>query len=393
MRILVVHNRYRNRGGEDVVFEAEVEMLRSRGHEVETYVDSNQRLDTMSKVSALLSTFWAREAREAINELIRRFSPDVAHFHNTFPLISASAIHACWVAEVPVVQTLHNYRLVCPGGYLLRDGKVCELCLNKVLAWRAVRYRCYRGSRTQSAGVALMNGLHTQFGGYYQKVSRFIALTSFSRKLFVRAGLPESKVVVKPNFVPTGKLPEPKGADGAVYVGRLSNEKGLHVMMEAWNEIDDCPLLIIGEGPMEQELRDWIARRERANVTLLGQVSKQEVLAAIRGSRFLVFPSVWYETFGLTMIEALSCSTPVICSNDGTGGEIIHDGETGLHFTLGDPVSLRAKVRWANQHPEEIRDMGRRGRSRYEDDYTEEANYSRLLDIYHDAQRDTAEKR
>ncbi len=382
MKILQVHNRYQLPGGEDEVFRAERELLALMGHRVIEYVRRNDEITLngfLSSAWLTAETVWARDSRRALGELIAREKPDVAHFHNTLPLVSPSAYYACHEAGVRVVQTLHNYRLACPAATFYRDGQVCEECVGHGLL-RGVRHGCYRNSRAATAAVAAMLVTHRLLDTWCKQVDCYIAPTEFSRRKFIEAGLPAERIVVKPNFV----HPDPGSREGAgdygLFVGRLSEEKGLRTLVVAWRRLGGrIPLHVVGDGPLRPELE---AEAGAKYLQLLSRLPREQTIEAIKGARFLVVPSEWYETFGLVAAEAFACGVPVIASRLGAMEETVSDERTGLHFTPGDPDDLAAKVEWAWAHPHEMEAMGKEARAEYEAKYTAERNYQLLMDIY-----------
>jgi glycosyltransferase involved in cell wall biosynthesis len=303
------------------------------------------------------------------------------HCTNTFPLISPSAYYAARSQGVAVVQSLRNYRQLCPGGLLLRDSAVCEDCLGKWFAAPAVRHGCYRGSRMASAVVAGMTTWHRMLGTWSSAVDLYFTLTEFAKSRFVAAGWPAEKIVVKPNFID----PDPGIGSGdggyAVFVGRLSPEKGVGTLLEAWRKLESpLPLKIIGQGPLAEEVQRF--SQEHPHVELLGQKPLAEVLQIIGRASFLVMPSIWYETFGRTIIEAFAKGTPVIASRLGAMAELVDDGSTGLLFTPGDADDLAGKVHQLKVNPEQRQALRRAARSEYERHYTADLNHEQLLAIY-----------
>jgi glycosyltransferase involved in cell wall biosynthesis len=385
VKIILVHNAYQQPGGEDVVFEQECGMLERAGHQVVAYRRSNWDAEAFHRIKLLglaKRTIWASDSRRDFQELLRQEKPDLVHVHNTFVMISPSIYSACSQARVPVVQTLHNYRLLCLAANFFRDGKVCEECLGRSL-WPGVRHACYRDSYSASAVVATMLTSHRVRQTWDREVSSFIALSEFARNKFVEGGLPAEKIFVKPNFV----YPDPGArtvvGDYALFAGRLSPRKRIDTMLAAWKRLSlPIPLHIVGDSSQRELLRAEVARQGLSNVHFKGQLPREETLAAINHARFLVFASEWYENFPVTIAESFACSTPVICSRLGAMEEIVSDGRTGLHFNPGDPEDLAAKVEWAWNHPEQMRVMGLQARSEYEAKYTAEKNYPQLMKIY-----------
>lgn len=385
LRILQVHNAYQQSGGEDVVVASEDSLLCSAGHVVMHYVRHNSEIATYGlwqRGTLASRTIWAWDSHREIKALLRAERPDVAHFHNTLPVISPSAYHACFEAGVPVVQTLHNYRLLCPAAVLFRDGRVCEDCIKHSL-WRAVRHGCYRSSRAETSAVALMLTVHRWLGTWMRLVDCYITLTEFSRMKFIEAGLPAEKIAVKPNFVRADPGVRQGTGGCALFVGRLSEEKGLQTLLTAWELLNGrIALEIVGDGPLRPMLQNEARCRMAGGIHFRGWMPRDRMLAAIKRARFLVFPSECYEGFPVAIAEAFACGVPVIASRLGAMEEIVGDGHTGLHFTPGDADDLAAKVEWAWAHPGEMAAMGRAARAEYEANYTAERNYKMLMEIY-----------
>ncbi len=386
MKILLIHNFYQQAGGEDVVFRAEKELLLQKGNEVIEYTDHNERIKNSHPLTVLRDTLWSPGSYWKIKELLAHFQPEVVHCHNIFPLISPSVYDACAAQGIPVVQTLHNYRLFCLNALLFRQGKVCEDCVGKAFAYPGVVHGCYRESRARSAVVALMLSAHRLVKTWQKKVSRYIALTEFARQKFIAGGLPAEKIAVKPNFLADNieYLPHtgnPK--KGALFVGRLSEEKGLRTLLQAFRQLPDVPLAIAGDGPLRQMVEAEALRG--ANIRYTGRLNKEEIMALMRQSAFLIFPSQWYEGFPMTIVEAFANGLPVIASRLGSMAEIISDGKTGLWFAPGDASDLLQKVKWAYEHLAEMRRMGVNARKEYEQKYTAEKNYQMLMGIYEKA--------
>jgi glycosyltransferase involved in cell wall biosynthesis len=385
MKILLVHNTYQQPGGEDVVFNQERQLLEGAGHQVLTYCRSNSEIAGHSlfwRPSLAVKTIWAKDTRRNFAGLLRRERPDLVHVHNTFVMVSPSIYAACHEARVPVVQTLHNYRLLCPAAIFFRHGRVCEECFEHSL-WRSVVHGCYRNSRAATSAVALMLAVHRWRRTWTRGVNCFIALSEFSRGKFIEGGIPAEKIALKPNFVYAD--PGCRGISGqyALFIGRLSPEKRVVTLLAAWQRLRaPIPLRIIGGGPEREFLEASAKQPGLSNVCFLGQLPRDEVISALKGARFLLFTSEWYENFPVSIAEAFACGVPVICSRLGAMQEIVADGRTGLHFTPGDAQDLAAKVEWAWTHPEEMAAMGRAARAEYEAKYTAERNYEMLMEIY-----------
>jgi len=375
---MVVHNGYQHRGGEDSVVEAEIALLRERGHEVIEYSRHNDELKDRGRIAAAIETFWSRKTIGDVSDQAKRRRPDVIHVHNTFPLISPSLYWAAARERIPVVQTLHNFRLACPQAMFLREGKVCEQCIGRA-PWRGVIHGCYRGSKLQTGVLTGMLLTHRALGTYQNKVTRYIALNAFCRDKFVQGGLPAERFRIKPNFIDGGPRPAPCVRSGGLFVGRLSAEKGLDVLATACSASAIETMRVVGGGDLEPLARAAFGSR------YLGFQGLSEILALMRSSAYLVVPSVWYENFPRTIVEAFACGLPVVASRIGALAEIIDDGRTGLLFDPGNAQDLAEKLLWAEKHPNEMAAMGLAARAEYEARYTPEQNYSELLDIYEDA--------
>jgi glycosyltransferase involved in cell wall biosynthesis len=376
-RVLIVHNRYQRAGGEDAVAANELALLARNGWETRAWFVSNDVINsTWSRITAGVHISYSRPARDELARIIAEFKPAVVHIHNLFPLLSPSIYDACRAAGVAVVQTLHNYRTICPGGQLFRHGHICEDCIG-ASPYRAAIHGCYRGSRIGSLAVARMVDMHRCRGTWSSKVDRFIALSAFAKSRFVAGGLPENRIDVKPNFALDRPLAGRTARAAALYVGRLSAEKGIHTLLRAWNGLQ-VPLRVVGDGP----LRDSVENAVGPSLVALGWKTPAEVAFEMSQSTFLVLPSVWPESFPMAIVEAFCQSLPVIASRVGSLAEIIEEGATGLLFSLQDPDDLAAKVLWAHQHPEEMRMMGANARKVYEEKYSPAVNFRQLTKIY-----------
>ncbi|MDZ4685317.1 MAG: glycosyltransferase [Planctomycetaceae bacterium] len=381
MKILLCHDYYQQPGGEDLSFAAEAALLEHRGHDVIRYTVHNDAVDAMSRWQVAARTIWSRESYRAVRRLIRQSRPDVMHCTNTFPLLSPSIYYAARAEGVPVVQSLRNYRLLCPGAYFLRDGKVCEDCLGRAFAWPAMKHGCYRDSRSATAVVATMSTVHRFLGTWTNAVNLFFTPSEFARGKFLKAGFPEDKVAVKPNFID----PDPGSGDGqgdtALFVGRLSPEKGIETLLAAWQILGSrLPLQIVGDGPLRNIVEQ--AAAGNAAISYLGSRPHAEVLELMGRARCVIMPSIWYETFGRTIIEAFAKGTPVIASRLGCMEELVDDGETGQLFAPGDPVDLAAAVMRLLDYRTDSHLSRNLCRQAFLTQYTADRNYQMLLDLY-----------
>ena len=381
MNVLYVYNYYQQPGGEDQAFAAEAGLMEARGHVVRRYSTHNDVIDGMNRFVLAKKLLWNGDASKDIRAIIRESTIDVVHFHNTFPLISPAAYYAAKSEGARVVHTLHNYRLVCPGSLLSREGRVCEECLGRALPWRGVLHACYRDSAVQSAAVAAMLGSHRLMGTWGRQIDLYIALSDFAREKFIQGGLPANKIAVKPNFAD----PDPGAGAGdggsALFVGRLSVDKGVETVLRAWTQTSGlAPLKIVGDGLLAPEVRH--AAVTCAGIEYLGPKPRAEVLSLMKRASFLIFPSIWYEGFPMTIVEAYASGLPVVASKLGTMASIVKDGQTGLHFEPGDARDLASKVRWLSAHPEKARELRRHARREFMLRYSAPDNYAQLMRIY-----------
>ncbi|MGH9732377.1 MAG: glycosyltransferase [Candidatus Acidiferrales bacterium] len=382
MRVLLVHNRYKNQGGESLVAKAEMDLIESHGHAVDLLEADNAEIAGFAeKLKAALAAPYSAKTKRRMAAQIATSRPDVVHVHNFFPLLSPSIYYACSEAGVPVVQTLHNYRLICPSSLLFRSGLPCEDCVGKTFAWPGVLHACYRDSRLGTASVAAMASTHHWLGTWHSRIDCFIALTDFSRRKLIEGGLPADKIVVKPNFaLDPGGLNHGKGRF-ALFAGRLSSEKGIATLLSAWDHSNGPPLRlkVAGDGPLRE---DVVRSATAGHIEYLGVLSRKSVQALMCKAAFLVFPSICYENFPLSIVDAFASGLPVVASRLGAMAEIVQDGRTGLHFTPGDARDLAAKVEWARTHPKEMEEMSCAARAEYEERYTAERNYQQLTEAY-----------
>lgn len=380
MKIALVHNFYQQPGGEEQVFAAEGALLEAHGHEVARYTVHNDEVKALGKMALAKSAIWNTEHYRKTRAFFHQAKPDVVHVHNTLPLISPAVYYAAHAEGAAVVQTLHNFRYSCVNGLFFREGRVCEDCLGKTVPLPGVRHACYRQSRAASAAVASMLGYHKLRGTYQNEVDQYIALTEFSRAKFVEMGLPADKLSVKPNFVAPDAGPGSGQGGYALFAGRLSAEKGIATLLEAWQALGHrIPLKIVGDGPLGDSVR---AASAIPGIEWLGRKSREVVLELMGEAKMLVFPSGWYEGFPMTIVEALTMGTPIIASAVGNMASLIEHKRTGLHFEPGNASDLARQVLWALDSPRAWAQMRLEARLEFENKYTASVNHERLMDIY-----------
>jgi glycosyltransferase involved in cell wall biosynthesis len=382
MKVLQLHNFYQLPGGEDQSFAAEVALLRDRGHEVVTYTMHNDTMRDMSGPTVALKTLWNADAYRAIRAIIKDHRPAVAHFQNTFPLISPAGYYAARSEGVPVIQSLRNFRLMCANALFFRNGAPCEDCLNKRVPWPAVAHACYRGSVSASAVAATMLTTHRTLGTWTKTVDVFVAMSEFGRKKFIEGGLSAERIRVKQNFLSGDPGAGNGNGEYALFVGRLSPEKGVTTLLAGWDllRLNGLPLKIVGDGPLAPAVAQAIAHLD--SITWLGNQPSERVHELMRGATLLVFPSECYEGSPRVPIESFACATPVMASNIGAIGEMVEHGRNGWHFKAGDAQDLAAQVTAATANRGELARMRREARREFETKYTATRNYEMIMDIY-----------
>jgi glycosyltransferase involved in cell wall biosynthesis len=375
MNILVVHNKYYYRGGEDTVVDAEASLLRRSGHKVLIYSRDNKEIDKISTLQLALDTFGSTRTIHDIQQIHQEFKPDIIHAHNIFPLISPSLYKIAKKLRIPIVQTLHNFRLLCPQAMLFRDGKACESCIGNI-PWRASLYHCYRNSFAQSSFTALAITVHKIIDKWEQSFHHYIVLSQVARDKFIQGGISEKQISIKPNFVESKRVPNWSQRERGIFIGRLSVEKGLDVLVKAVALLDKIKIDVYGTGPLEALVS------AASGLISLGFHPQSALINRLHQVAYLVIPSTGIESFGLVAIEAFSCGTPVIASRHGSLAEIIEHGKTGLLVKPGDHQELAHAIAWAESHPDAMKKMGQAAYNDYLERYTPESNYKILMEIY-----------
>ncbi|MES2043243.1 MAG: glycosyltransferase family 4 protein [Pseudomonadota bacterium] len=380
MRVLVLHNRYRVAGGEDVAVAAEVALLGGRGHDVTLVeVDNADIAGPAARAGVAFGTPYRPARRRWARQLAERVGAQVVHVHNFFPLLSPSVIDGARDAGAAVVQTLHNYRAICANGLLMRDGGACELCVGRI-GWPALRHRCYRGSLVGSAAVVAVQQAIRRGGLWDRPGTRLIALTHFARAKLIAGGLPGHRLVIKPNFVVPVAATSPVAREGVLFVGRLSPEKGVDILLQAARRLPHRRFTVVGGGD-DARSRSMAP----ANVTFTGPLPGDAAREAMACAALLVMPSLWYEGFPLTLIEAMARATPVIASRIGSLAELIEDGVTGRLVPPGDPAALAEAIEAMLADPAASRRIGEAGKAVADSRYDPASNGARLEDIYREA--------
>jgi glycosyltransferase involved in cell wall biosynthesis len=383
MKILFVHNFYQQFGGEDSVAQVESRMLKERGQDLLVWTRHNDEIknyNALQKIAFFPRTISSRKTVSDVRDAVRQFRPDVAYLHNIYPLISPSIYDALREEGVPSVQVLHDFRPFCSNGWFYIHGKVCEKCKpgNHI---HAVLNRCYRDSFALSALYAATMQ-YNRWAGLVDKVDAFICLTGFFKQKAIEAGVPESKIFVRPNFITAPQWDTPaQTGDYAVYVGRLSNEKGVQTLLRGFQQLPDVPLKVVGTGPIEAELKAYAEQHKLTNVEFVGFKSGDEKWDLVRRARFAVVSSEWYENFPISVLEHFAASKPVVASRIGGLPFIIEEGKTGYLYEAGNADDLAAKVRQIIADPAKAAAMGSLGRKLVETRYGPEEGYNNLINI------------
>jgi glycosyltransferase involved in cell wall biosynthesis len=384
MRILQVHNFYQQAGGEDRVVAAEQALLSAHGHTVIQFTLRNDSVDLMSPLELAGKTVWNQVTYRNIRHLIERERVELVHVHNTLPLVSPAVYWASAAQRVPVVQTLHNYRQLCPAATFYRQGQPCELCLHKTLKLPAVTNRCYRASLPATAVLSAMLAAHHFCGTYQRKVNTYIALTEFARAKFCEGGLPAERIKLKPNFLAEDPGVGPGTGGYALFVGRLSEEKGVATLLDAWSECDQAPpLKIAGDGPMQSYVRERAAAI--ANVEYLGACDHTRVIELLKKAAFLVFPSRWYEGMPMVVLEAFACGAPVVAFGIGSMNDLILDGVNGIKLAYENHYALPEFLKNSGPFAKNVSHLRNGARAHFERNFTAATNYELLLNIYQQA--------
>lgn len=390
MKVIAIHNFHRKGSvsGDDQVFKSETALLESHGHEIIRYTVSNDEFDNANLFEKLLKTLgmlWSSKNYRLVKQLCQENKPDIVHIHTFFPLLSPSILYAAKRSGCKVVATLHDTRFVCPCSNSLRNNTICNECGDGHY-FRMCRYVCFKGSKLQSFIVACIFKYHRIRKSFYKQIDKYICLNDNQINLLTDIGFDRRKIVKKYNFVPDAEvntvfekvnnLPERY----VVFYGRIGEEKGIRVLMKIWDKISDIPLVVMGGGPLEEEFKTWADSKE--NVFFLGYTQHPKCLSIVKGSEFVIFPSIWYEGCSMVEIETQSLGKCIVATALGFSVEAITDGENGYKVPLGDVDGFIEKIRFLWQSPSDVKRMGINARREYELKYLPEDNYEQLIRIY-----------
>lgn len=391
LKILAIHNFHRkgSASGDDQVFKAETVLLEQHGHKVIRYTVSNDEFDKAGVFGKLQATFgmlWSRKNYKNIQKLISKEKPDIVHIHTFFPLLSPSVLYATKRMNVPVVATLHDTRFICPCATSLRGTKLCNKCGDGHYL-RMCKYGCFKGSKLQSLIVAGIFKYHRIRRSFYDQIDRYICLNDNQIRLLESIGFDKAKIAKKYNFVTDAEANlKAVKVDGlperyVVFYGRIGEEKGVRVLMKAWNKLD-IPLVVMGGGPLEDEFRSWAEKKQ--NVYFMGYTEHNKCLSIVKGAEFVVFPSIWYEGCSMVEIETMSLGKGLVATDLGFSCEAIEDGFNGYKVKLGDIGEFRHKIQELWSDPVKCQELGYNARKDYECKYKPEDNYMQLMRIYED---------
>ncbi|MBR3873258.1 MAG: glycosyltransferase family 4 protein [Clostridia bacterium] len=382
-KILIVHNQYKLAGGEDTVAQNEGELLQSHGHEVHYYIRRNEeigRMNLFGKIKLACCTFFSWRSYREIDRIIRQNQIDVVHVHNTVPLVSCAVYYAAKKNGCTLVQSIHNMRMLCPTGLMIREDRVCEDCVKKGLHC-AVKYGCYHGSKQESAVLAGSIAFHRMIGTY-RKVDAYLVTTEFNRKLLEQV-VPAEKIYWKPYYSDSEtKSPEGKTRDYFIYISRLEHLKGIQVALEAFRKLPNEKLVVLGVGPDEEKAHRYVQQHKMSNVTFLGFKAKKEMVELLYNAKALVFPTQWYEGYPMTIVESLAVGTPIIGSDIGNVGTIVKNHVNGLTFAYNDPADLAEKVQYLASHQEEARQLEAGAQNTFVNEHLPQKVYEQTISVY-----------
>lgn len=382
LNIMIVHNYYKQYGGEDKAVEDQVRMFSDKGHNVLLYSRHNTSIENESRFKIVKNAYWSKDTVRDVSDTIKKFKPDIAHIHNIYPLISPSIYQVLSAWEVPIVQTVHNYRFVCPNGKMFNKGRICTKCLDRGSYYQCGFNKCYRNSTIQSFWYA--NVISSAFNtGLFKKIDKFIVLNDFMKKVMLQKGFDLLKISVIPNFTfPGSACPSFAKEDYILYLGRLSEEKGIITLLKALQSINCIKLKIAGEGELKEEILQFCTVNNMKNVEILGYLDGIMKDKLISCARAVIAPSEWFEPFGLSVIEGFALGTPAVVSNTGGLRHLVDDYINGIKFQPGNVEDLRHCIEYLFESDKMVSDMPRRAYEAYVARYSPDAYYVNMMEIY-----------
>jgi len=386
VKILFIHNRYKQHGGEDIIVDLETSLLTEKGHDVKKVIFDNTSIDGFfSKAAAALRSVYNFTSARTVAKAIADFKPDVIHVHNLFFVASPSVLSIAHKHKIPVVFTLNNYRLLCCNSILMRNNEICELCINKKFPISGIRYKCYRNSAIESALVTAITGIHKLLNTWNNTITTYIALNEFSRSKFLNSSLhiTDQKIITNQNFVRDPGEGNGQREEFFLFAGRIVKEKGVHILAQAFAAMPDNKIIIIGEGPDKDLLERTFT--SNSNIIFKGQMPHEQVSNYMKRCQAVICPSIWYEGTPLTVIEAFATGTPVIASRLGAMMESVLNGYNGFLFTAGDPDDLKKKIRVFISETTSNKTLYQNARHTYLEKFQSEVHYNAILKIYETA--------
>ncbi|MDC7995009.1 glycosyltransferase family 4 protein [Altibacter sp. HG106] len=379
MHIAQIHNTYLDRGGEDIVVANEKKLLEGGGHQVSQYFVHNKEINTTGKkLKTALSLPYSFEQKRKVKTFLRHHKPDIAHVHNFLPVLTAAVFDACKELNIPVVLTLHNYRLLCINGLLYRDQQLCEKCLSKKFPTPGIQHACYQESRLASFFQATANAVHNYRKTWQHKIDAIIFLTQFQQSVFERSHLsfPKEKCYIKPNFAEDHGFSLDAG-DYYLFVGRIATEKGIECIIEAFKK-NGKHLVVVGTGPLLETLK--AETQQHTNIVFKGEQNREQTQAWFKGAKATVFASRMYEGLSLVILESYSFGTPILAPDFGNGKYLIEHGKTGRHYKKGSAESLVKQIELFEQSDQGL--LRRQARNKYEQEFTPTKNLEVLEGVY-----------
>jgi len=380
MKILLIHNTYQHKGGEDSVLKNEYQLLKEN-NSVEKLLFNNDNIkSSFDKLKIGFNSIYNDSSAKIVEKKIKEFSPDIIHVHNFFPIASPSIFYVANRLNIPIVMTIHNYRLICPNALLFKNNEICEKCINKSFAIDGVLNGCYRESRVQTFALALMSYIHKKRKTWNTKIDKYIALTNFAKNKILNSSLnlDDNKIVIKPNFVEDNGFDYDK-EEYFLFVGRLSIEKGIKLLLKSFEE-NHKKLIIIGSGPLEAVVKE--SSQKNSNIKYVGYQNKEFIINKLKKAKALIFTSIWYEGMPMTILEAFSVGTPIIAPNIGGPNEIVKNHINGLIYESNNLNSLSSKIEILASENKLHKQLCVGARKSYEEGYTVAKNYKLLMDIY-----------
>ncbi len=378
MKVLIIHNRYKIQGGEDLSTEAEVSLLKCNGVEVDTFYVNNADINLKNKSTLALNTIWSTHYYKEIGKVIEEGGYDIVHVQNFFPLLSPSIFYACQKANTKVVMSVRNYRLICPNAQMYVNGNVCTACVGKTIPLQAIKKKCYRKSAATSSAVVAMLSFHNFLNTWKNKIDGYICVSEFVKLQLILGGFGDEKLYVKHNFVTTDVDPNFDDGEYYIFAGRLSEEKGIDILLNSFRK-SGRKLVIVGDGPLSGMVESFA--RDNTNTVYLGKRPLEEIYELISKAKALIFPSKWHEPFGRTIVEAFAHGTPVIASAMGGITELVKDNYNGFLFNPNEEQGLcKALARYEGLIDNRL--VRQNTYETYRKSFLPAANFNKIMSIY-----------